>query len=245
MPWEWLRSNCDHAGVISFDPDLASFQIGEDIEEDDIKLFGKRIENIGNEKYWIVDFVSYQYGNLKENYNPHRPALSSLKKHNLTSRLAQGFVKGSLTLIDKDKDKDKDIIKDKVKDKDKGDELELAENEKSIFDDVRQSWNSICAGKEKLKPSLGLKSETTKNFFSLLKLNPELKKVESWEKCFDAISKDPFLNGHNSGSSFVCTLNWLIDKEKIVDVLDGQFGGNKSNDDLYASLQERERTGTL
>lgn len=107
--------------------------------------------------------------------------------------------------------------------------LSLDESEKTIFDDVRQEWNDICSGNGKLKQSLGLKSETTKNFFNLLKLNPNLRKIESWRECFEVIAKNDFLNGSGDASGFVCTLNWLIDKEKVVDVLEGQFCGNSGN----------------
>jgi hypothetical protein len=123
--------------------------------------------------------------------------------------------------------------------------LSLKASEKTIFDDVRQSWNVICSGNGKLKPSIGLKSETTKNFFELLKLNPELKKIATWENCFEHIKSDTFLNGSNSASNFVCTLDWLIDKEKIIDVLNGQYGGNNAKVDLFALVNASEEVSNV
>jgi hypothetical protein len=110
-----------------------------------------------------------------------------------------------------------------------------ANNEKNdnnfIFDDVTQLWNTKCAGQGNLKHSLGVKRDTLENFVSLISLNPELKKIETWSNCFDAINKSDFLKGLEDSSSFVCTLNWLIGKEKIIDVLNGQYGACSANGD--------------
>lgn len=123
--------------------------------------------------------------------------------------------------------------------------LSLNEKEKTIFDDVRQSWNNICADNGKLKHSIGLKSTTTQNFFKLLKLNPKLKNIDTWENCFEHIRSDTFLNGSNSASNFVCTLDWLIDKEKIIDVLNGQFGGNNNAVDLFALVNSESEASNV
>lgn len=208
--WEWLRLHCDHAGVVDLDIDLVSFQIGETLEENDLLVFGNRLENLGNNKFWIVDFVKFQYGELKENYNPHKPVIASLQKHGLFSRVAQPLSKTSLSLVDKDKDKDKDKI---------GNEL---------FDSVVQCWNDTCANKHQLKFHLGTKPESIKRFVEIVSHNPELKKIENWKICFETVKNSEFLNGSQNPSGFVCTLDWLISSHKIVDVLNGQYGAMRS-----------------
>lgn len=111
--WELLRSQCDHAGVVEIDLEMASFQIGEEITENDLKLLENQIKIISDDKIWLTGFVDFQYGELKENYNPHKPVINSLKKHNLFLTLEQPLNKTSLSLMDKGMDKDKDKDKDK------------------------------------------------------------------------------------------------------------------------------------
>jgi len=68
--WLWLLDNCDCAGIIEPDIDLASFQIGASKElprvNDIPDLFDGRIQLIGKSLF-IRKFVSYQYG---ETLNP-------------------------------------------------------------------------------------------------------------------------------------------------------------------------------
>lgn len=95
----------------------------------------------------------------------------------------------------------------------------------TLFDEVIQLWNTTLANKENFKHVRGLRHDTKQKFFELIKLNPELKKTKNWKECFDIIANTPLLSG-NTESRFVCTLPWLIDTQKIVDVLNGQFGAN-------------------
>jgi len=223
--WEWLRLHCDHAGVVDLDIDLVSFQIGEEIKENDLNEFGKRLEKISENKYWIVDFVKFQYGDLKENYNPHKPVIKSLKKHGLFLRVEQGLSKTSPSLMDKD------IYKDKDKDKDKDKETEYKKNvlefSNDLFDNVIQAWNNHLAGHKAFKHIRGLKPSSRDNFFEVVSHAPELKKISTWQECFELVKNIPFYNGEND-RGFVCTLDWLLESGKIVDVLNGKFDSNKN-----------------
>ena len=93
--WDYLCSNCDAAGIWEVDEEAMSFFIGSTITLDEItSSFGDRIEKINGSKIWIVDFCGFQYGEIKENYNPHRPVIKSLEKYKLKSRVQQPFSKG-------------------------------------------------------------------------------------------------------------------------------------------------------
>jgi hypothetical protein len=107
--WQYLCDKCDAAGVIDLDRDLADFQIGHSVDWDKlIELAGVRIEQLQSGKLWLSRFISFQYGKLSEECNAHRPVFASLEKHQLLSRVAEGYVMATGSHIDKDKDKDKE-----------------------------------------------------------------------------------------------------------------------------------------
>ena len=62
------------------------------------------------DKWFIPDFIDFQYGELNPNSNVHKSVISLLQRYNL-----EGYVKGLQTLPNTVQDKDKAIVKDKVK----------------------------------------------------------------------------------------------------------------------------------
>jgi len=127
--WLWLLDNCDLAGIIEPDLELARFQIGatEDLQRAFEEL-ASRIEPVGK-KYLIPRFLSFQYG---ETLNPvntaHRGVIRRLESAGLEDVLSRfigievgenskGALKDLSRTFEGPKDKDKD--KDKEKDKDK------------------------------------------------------------------------------------------------------------------------------
>lgn len=122
--WSWLCDNCDAAGVIEPDLELASFQIGVDVTEETFLEFGDRVQLLGNKKFHIVRFIEFQYGRISPDCKAHRPVFQSLERHfpqNPTDAIPEGNGKGINTLKEKDKDKEKE--KDKVQEKDTRSEL--------------------------------------------------------------------------------------------------------------------------
>jgi hypothetical protein len=105
--WQWLLDSCDHAGVISLDLELASFQIGHPMGMDTLSELGERVIKLSDEKVFIPKFIDFQYATLSSDCKAHRPVFASLEKHGL-----KGYPKGMNTLQDKDKDKDKDKRRD-------------------------------------------------------------------------------------------------------------------------------------
>lgn len=109
LGWFYLLDNCDQAGVIDLDRELADFQVGTPVDWDALFLAaGPRIEGLAKGKAYLTGFISYQYGTLSSDCNAHKPVFSSLKKHGLDLRVLEGYPKGSQRVQDKDKDKDKD-----------------------------------------------------------------------------------------------------------------------------------------
>ena len=125
--WEFLRDNCDHAGVWDIDVDSLSFHVGEPVSIAEIEAaFGERIERIGD-KYLLKGFVEFQYGVLNPANRVHlsvmkrlervvsfKPLVSPLIAPSSFPEAPCEFPEGA-----KDKDKDKEQEKDTDKDQEK------------------------------------------------------------------------------------------------------------------------------
>ena len=175
--WQFLTAQCNHAGVWEIDIDLMGIFIGDEIEEEELfNSFGDRIEKIGSDKLWLVDFCSFQYGELKENYNPHKPAIKILEKYNLFSRVAQGLPKACPSLMEKDKEKEKD--KDKEKDKEKESELETFFATAKAFWKEATGTGTMANAKKKINNHIN-SSEKREALLLAIKNYGEVLKVES------------------------------------------------------------------
>lgn len=106
--WQFFCDRCDAAGVIDPDWELASFQIGESVSENDMAAFEGRVEKLKCGKWWIQRFIPFQYGNLSPDCKAHGPAFSSLDAHGLKERVSKGYPKGLQTPKVQEKVKDKD-----------------------------------------------------------------------------------------------------------------------------------------
>jgi len=82
--WQWICDKCDAAGVIEPDWDLASFQIGENVDEAMLSDFGTRVVALPSGKFHVVKFVQFQYGKLSRACKPHAPVFAALARHGMT-----------------------------------------------------------------------------------------------------------------------------------------------------------------
>lgn len=105
--WLYLIDNCNHAGIWEVDWELAQMFFKEKIEEEEIKIaFKKQYKELQNGKKWlIIDFVSFQYGELNPENKVHKSIISLLRKEGDIKTLSSPYIG--------DKDKDKDKGKDK------------------------------------------------------------------------------------------------------------------------------------
>ena len=105
--WFYILDDCDHAGIWQADFEVASIRIGYEVNETEmIKNFGDKVEKIGTMKFFIPDFIFFQYGELNEKNRLHLSVIHILKKHNI--KPLRSPLEGA-----KDKDKDKDKEQDK------------------------------------------------------------------------------------------------------------------------------------
>lgn len=94
--WIYICDQCDGAGVWKVNLKLACFQIGEQLKTDELlSVFTDRIEDIGKGRWWIRQFIAFQYGSLSEQCAPHRRVLELIANHGLEQRVGLPLRKGS------------------------------------------------------------------------------------------------------------------------------------------------------
>ena len=111
--WFYILDDCNHAGIWDIDLEIASLRISAKfLKEDCEKALKDKIQVFDNgEKWFIKDFIDFQYGELSEKNRAHKSVLLLLNKYNLA------FVnKPLISPLQGAKDKDKDKYKDKDKD---------------------------------------------------------------------------------------------------------------------------------
>ncbi len=102
--WYWILDNCDAAGVIEPDMELATFQIGMPMGIDTLSQLGDRVEKLTDTKFKVSKFITFQYGELSRECRAHNAVFQSLERHSI------GYPKGIKRVQDitgQDKDKDK------------------------------------------------------------------------------------------------------------------------------------------
>ena len=112
--WFYILDDCNHAGIWDVDIEVASIRVGEELIYDMLpQAFLDKIVIFDNgDKWFIPEFIDFQYGELNPNSNVHKSVIALLEKYNL-----EGYMKGSQGVQStlNNKDKDKDIVKAKVK----------------------------------------------------------------------------------------------------------------------------------
>ena len=110
----YMLTKCDHAGMYDVDLELAEFQIGMDIDKDNIlKHIGDHIEIIKDDKWFLRKFVDFQYGILKDTNNAHKSVIKILNRYGIN--LGADEVLTSSSQADQDKEQDKEKVKNKKK----------------------------------------------------------------------------------------------------------------------------------
>jgi len=101
--WLYLLDDCNHAGIWHVEMEVAQARLGIQLSIEKIRgLFkGRVVEFDGGTKWFIPDFITFQYGTLKASNNAHNSVLQELSKYQI-----EGLLRGSRAPMDKDKDKD-------------------------------------------------------------------------------------------------------------------------------------------
>lgn len=99
--WFYMVDDCDHAGIWQVDFEVARIRIGEQVSYDQaLKMFGDRVEVISKFKWFLPDFITFQYGELKENNRMHQSVITILTKHQIGAYKplprGQGYGQGTI-----------------------------------------------------------------------------------------------------------------------------------------------------
>lgn len=122
----YLICEVDHCGIWSVELDVAGVRIGQEITEADVKTYlNNKVISIDNGTKWFLpQFITFQYGNLTAGNKLHNAVRNELIKWDLlkyvenNQTVTEGLGNPNVTIKDKDKEKDKD--KKKEKDKERG-----------------------------------------------------------------------------------------------------------------------------
>lgn len=108
--WLYICDTCDAAGVFELDAEMASLQIGLEVQESDLEALSSRLEKVASGKTQITKFIPFQYGELSTECRPHKVVFDAIKKHKLeypTDTLSIGYQYPTRQEQDKDKDRGK------------------------------------------------------------------------------------------------------------------------------------------
>ena len=109
--WLYLLDECDHAGIWHVEFDLAEVRLGVKLSQEKARgLFRERVVVFDSGAKWFIpDFISFQYGELNASNRAHKSVLQQLNKYNL---LKAGKVHISPLQGAKDKEQEKDKDKE-------------------------------------------------------------------------------------------------------------------------------------
>lgn len=125
----FLFDKCDNAGVWSANWVLASQYIGEQVSASDLEVLSERVYNFAPGKFYVLDFIEFQYGTLSEKCIPHKKIISLLEKYGLQNYQNVGYTKPIHTLKEEEEDKEED------REKTEGGSGETSEISKKILQD--------------------------------------------------------------------------------------------------------------
>lgn len=109
--WFYLLDDCNHAGIWEVDLKVAGMRIGARITyEEALEAMGSQIQVIGKTRWWVKDFVKFQYGELSPKNNLHKSVIQILNNHNL--KVNQPLISPSSGAKEKGTDKEQDKVKE-------------------------------------------------------------------------------------------------------------------------------------
>jgi hypothetical protein len=203
--WLYILDECDHAGIWHVELDVASLRIGHELDEKKtLEAFNGHIVVFDKgHKWFIPDFIDFQYGVLNPENRAHNSVLELLEKYKL-----KGHLRGLQGRKDKEEDKEQD--------------MDMVKEESEIFEIFRISYPGTKRGHDAEFENLKKKHKDWKKIIPLLSdsLNyqksareikrlsggfiPEWKNLQTWinQKCWEEeIETNNISNGTNKKSS--------------------------------------------
>ena len=85
--WFYIISKCDHAGIWNVNMRMANFVINHDYTREGVlEAFKDKIVEIEDDKWFIVKFIKFQYGDdLNPNNRVHKSVIKILEDNKIDS----------------------------------------------------------------------------------------------------------------------------------------------------------------
>lgn len=228
--WLYILDECDHAGIWQVDIEVAELKIGIKLNLNDaITFFNNKISVIDDgQKWFIYDFIDFQYGELNPQNRAHNSVITILSKYNLLDEHLK--IKPLTSPLqgakDMDKDKDKDMDKDNTGEK----------NEISQFD---RAWGAYLLMRSKNKKTATDRAKELV-LMELEKLAPgnesmkvqilEQSIINSWAGVFPLKNQNTTQNGNSKTNN---RTNELIGGIPVSEI--ASFYGTSTDDVLRAA----------
>ena len=185
--WLYILDDCDHAGIWEVDLDVAQLRIHPTpdgkvtfLENECEEIFQDQIVSFRNgEKWFIPDFITYQYGKLSPSNRVHQSVIQLLQKYNLYE-----------SAIDLEYIKEKKIIKFAKPNIQDITEYCLERNNNVDAESFYNYYESKgwCVGKSPMKDWKACVRTWEKNNYSNNKSDNKINKnLETWKKVRNSI----------------------------------------------------------
>jgi hypothetical protein len=116
--WLYILDECDNAGIWHVEIDLAELRLGIKLSHQKIRgLFKEKIVEFDNGTKWFLpDFISFQYGDLDAKNRAHKSVIDKISKYELDKikPLVSPLQGCKDKYTDKDKEEDKDVLRDET-----------------------------------------------------------------------------------------------------------------------------------
>jgi len=115
--WLYLLDDCNHAGIWNVEIEVAKIRLNIKINESNaLQNYGNRILPFDNQTKWFIsDFIEYQYGTLSIACKPHKPIIELLTKYDLLKKLSKGYPIPFQENAERVKEKEKEQVKEFLK----------------------------------------------------------------------------------------------------------------------------------
>ncbi len=212
--WGFLVDVVDNAGVWEPDMDYASFVIGTDLKEDEVlNVFNvgkERIEVLANNKWYLSQFIMFQYGELNPRCYPHQKVRELVIRHGLESRV--GIRVGGTTKVTTLKEEDKDI--------------------KTFIKQLTEYWNTT-----ELQGIQTISKEREKKL-RLRYSNGHFRK--EWNNAIAKMAGSAFCLGRSKSSAWKATIDWFIrDDTNYLKALEGKYDDNENQSDKFSYVNNK------
>lgn len=220
--WHYMTENCDIAGILEFDAELMSFQIGEEIGKNEVvESFENKIIFIEKDKIFIPSFIEFQQNcpiiGLNLSNNCHKGIINKLNKHEKT----RGYLGANQVLIRTPGNSNSNS---------KGNSKKRGCGGKTIFDLWNTSENFTKAAKftDKRKKAADSRWEE----------NPD---EDYWKSVLLRIESSGFCNGKN-GRGWKADFDFFIRPDTHVRALEGKYDDQEiepQQDDRFERARKR------